>query len=663
MTSLPPLPPPSSPALRELWEQGRQQLRHAGVRISVGLASCGLAAGAGETWAALEQSLPRTGVAAHLVPTGCLGWCQKEPLVEVRLPGGPALVFGRVDGKGAERIADWLAGGEFPAPHVLGYYPASDWLPDGGAVADAVKGTGARVRPAGRAGRLALPGGIPLLWDLPFYRRQLRWAMRNSGLLNPADLGEYVARGGYLALERALERGADWVLDQVSRSGLRGRGGAGFPTGTKWRTARNAAGEEKYVIANADEGDPGAYMDRGLLESDPFAVLEGMTIGALAVGNCRRGFVYVRAEYPLAVERLGAAIAVARRAGLLGHDVLGSGLAFDVDIVRGQGAFVCGEETALLASIEGRMGEPRPRPPFPAEQGLWGRPTVINNVETWANVPLILLMGAEGYRSVGTPGSPGTKVFALVGDVTSTGLVEVPMGLSLRQVVEAIGGGVSRGPRVKAVQTGGPSGGFLPAHLLDARVDYETLAAAGTIMGSGGLVVMGEWTCMVDVARYFLSFTQAESCGKCVPCREGTACMLRTLERICAGRGRAEDPAMLEEWAWAVKDGSLCGLGQTAPNPVLTLLRYFGEELKEHVHERFCRAGVCRELFQFRIVPEACTGCGACLRACPQGAIRGQPRQRHEINQAHCTRCGVCRDSCAFGAVAVERRTGAHVQR
>ncbi|MEW6400117.1 MAG: NADH-ubiquinone oxidoreductase-F iron-sulfur binding region domain-containing protein, partial [Bacillota bacterium] len=348
--------------------------------------------------------------------------------------------------------------------------------------------------------------------------------------------------------------------------------------------------------------------------------------------------------------------AEARKAGLLGSDVLGSGLAFDVEIVRGAGAFVCGEETALLASVEGRIGEPRPRPPFPAEKGLWGCPTVINNVETWANVPLILVAGADLYRGAGTEASGGTKVFSLVGDVTNTGLVEVPMGTPLRHVVEVMGGGLSRGSRIKAVQTGGPSGGFLPAALLDTPVEYESLTGAGTIMGSGGLVVMGERTCMVDMARYFLSFTQAESCGKCVPCREGTALMLQILERICAGESRPDDVRLLEEWAWAAKDGSLCGLGQTAPSPVLTLLRYFADELDEHVRHRFCPAGVCRELFQFRILPQACTGCGACLRACPQGAIIGQPRGAHDIDQGRCTRCGVCRDACSFETIVVEPR-------
>ncbi|MEW6546300.1 MAG: NADH-ubiquinone oxidoreductase-F iron-sulfur binding region domain-containing protein [Bacillota bacterium] len=645
MTAIPTSDRPFSPLLRALREEGLARLAPKVPRVSLGMASCGLAAGARETWDALRAALAGRDTVACLVPTGCLGWCQKEPLVEVRLPGSPALVFGRVTAEAADQVAAWLAGGELPRAHLLGQYPAAD-RSDG------------QTQPTTPDPRFPA-GEIPLIWDLPFYRGQLRWVTRNCGFVNPADLAEYVARGGYLALEKALARGPEWVVEQVTRAGLRGRGGAGFPTGAKWQAARRAPGEQKYVIANADEGDPGAYMDRGLLEGDPFSVIEGMTIGALAVGHCHEGFVYVRAEYPLAVERLETAIAEARKAGLLGENVLGSGFAFEVHVVRGAGAFVCGEETALLASIEGRPGEPRPRPPFPSEKGLWGRPTVINNVETWANVPLILMSGAQLYASVGSEGSKGTKVFSLVGDVSNTGLVEVPMGATLRHMVEVNGGGLSRGTRIKAVQTGGPSGGFLPASLLDLPVDYESLTGAGTIMGSGGLVVMGERTCMVDVARYFLSFTRAESCGKCVPCREGTHRMLQILERICAGGGRPDDVGLLEEWAWAVKDGSLCGLGQTAPNPVLSLLRYFGDELEQHVRDRFCPAGVCRELFRFGIVPETCTGCGACLRACPRGAIGGEPRQPHIIDQARCTLCGVCRDACPFEAIVVEPRSPA----
>jgi len=490
---------------------------------------------------------------------------------------------------------------------------------------------------------------------IPFYRKQKFNVLRNSGIIDPENIDEYIMRGGYRALSRALKMEPMEIIDEVKRSGLRGRGGAGFPTGLKWEFTYKAVGDKKYVVCNADEGDPGAFMDRSILEGDPHAVLEGMLIAARAIGS-DEGYIYCRAEYPLAIKRLKTAIAQAEEYGFVGENILGYGFNFKFNIKEGAGAFVCGEETALLASIEGKRGMPRPRPPFPATSGLWGKPTVINNVETYANIPLILREGGlEEFVKIGTEGSKGTKVFALAGKIRNTGLCEVPMGITLREIIFDIGGGIKGGREFKAVQAGGPSGGCIPAEKLDLPVDYDSLTQAGAIMGSGGLVVMDDRTCMVDLARYFLSFTQKESCGKCIPCREGTKRMLEILERITEGLGKPDDLDRLQELASTIKDSALCGLGQTCPNPVLSTIRYFRHEYEEHINEKFCRSGVCKSLFDYFIDPELCNGCTRCARICPVGAISGERKETHVIDPEICTRCGSCVERCRQEAIKVTR--------
>lgn len=487
--------------------------------------------------------------------------------------------------------------------------------------------------------------------DINFYARQQRLVLHNCGHIDPERIDEYLANDGYSGIEKALKTmSPQEVVEEIKTAALRGRGGAGFPAGLKWQFAASAPGDKKYVICNADEGDPGAFMDRSVLEGDPHAVIEGMLACGYAIGS-DEGYVYVRAEYPLAIKRLQIAIDQARDAGYLGENILGSGFSFDLKIKAGAGAFVCGEETALMNSIEGKRGMPRPRPPFPATSGLWGKPTNINNVETLANVPQILRNGSQWYASMGTENSKGTKVFALTGKVNNTGLVEVPMGITMREIIFDIGGGIQKGKQFKAVQIGGPSGGCLPEELLDLPVDYDSLIEAGAMMGSGGLVVMDEDTCMVDIARFFLSFTQKESCGKCTPCREGTKRMLEILERITAGKGEEGDIERLESLGQVIKDTSLCGLGQTAPNPVLSTLRYFRHEYEAHINDKSCPAGACRNLTIFEIDPEACTGCTLCARNCPTDAISGERKEPHVIDQEECITCGNCYEVCRFDAV------------
>ena len=497
------------------------------------------------------------------------------------------------------------------------------------------------------------------LGDAPFYRGQLRNVLAQCGRIDPTRIGDALARGTYLAAAKALTAmNPDAVIDEVRESGLRGRGGAGFPTGVKWGLCRKAPGDDKYLICNADEGDPGAFMDRALLEGVPHQVIEGMLIAAYAIG-ASHGFIYCRAEYPIAVEHMTEAMKQAREFGLLGENILGSGFNFDIEIRMGAGAFVCGEESALIASLEGQRGTPRPRPPFPAQKGYLGKPTNINNVETFANLPLILGQGQAAYAAVGSGASKGTKIFALAGKVENTGLVEVPMGATLREIVFEIGGGVPDGRVFKAAQMGGPSGGCVPAQFLDLPIDYDSVKNIGAIMGSGGLIVMDDETCMVDVARYFLQFTQSESCGKCVPCRVGTRHMLTILERICAGKGLESDIGELESLAEEIKTNSLCGLGQTAPNPVLTTIRYFRGEYETHIRDKVCPARVCPGLFSYKIIPESCTGCGACLKLCASDAIAGERKKPHVIDQSKCTYCGACYEVCPVSAIAREDPAGA----
>jgi len=590
--------------------------------VLIGAATCGKAAGAFDTIAAFQEQQAKRGLDMTIIQVGCIGVCYKEPVVAIRKQGQPMILYGNVNADGVAHLTEkWL----------LGEDPCTDLA-------------------IGTFGN-QLVNGIPPLSSHPMLGTKPRIILRNCGVIDPTNFNHCLARGGYEGFEKALAWTPQQVIDEVKKAGLRGRGGAGFPTGVKWQICRDQPGDIKYLICNGDEGDPGAFMNRSLIEGDPHAVLEGLLIGGYALGAAE-GYIYIRAEYPLAIERLNLAIEQIRQASLLGKNILDYDFHFDIKIREGAGAFVCGEETALIASVEGKRGMPRARPPFPATSGLWEKPTVINNVETLATVPSIIRMGAEEYARYGTERSKGTKTFALAGKIKNTGLIEVPLGTTLRQIVFDIGGGILKDKELKAVQTGGPSGGCIPAFRLDTPVDYESLTEAGTIMGSGGMIVMDENTCMVDVAHYFLSFTQRESCGNCPPCRVGTWHMLKILERIKAGDGEPMDIERLEKLAHTVKVGSLCGLGQTAPNPVLTTLRYFGDEYLAHITGHRCPAAVCPALITYEVT-DACTGCTLCARLCPSNAIAGERKQKHTINPKACIRCGACHDSCNYNAIIV----------
>jgi len=615
-------------SLREYYSEATDQweaLQASSIPVLyVGTATCGRAAGAGEVIKRLQTEIRNRRSDAKVVEVGCLGLCCFEPLVVVHKPGSPKVCYGNVS---PDRIAAILE------DYVLGNDPCAKWA----------LGT-------------MTPGkldGIGPFNEHPMMTRQVRHVLRNCGVIDPKDMSHYLARDGYRGFLRALELGPEETLNEVKASGLRGRGGAGFPTWRKWQFCRTAPGEPKYVICNADEGDPGAFMDRSVMEGDPHSVLEGMAIGAYVIGAAC-GYIYVRGEYPLAIDNLSVAIEQSRSLGLLGEDILGSDFSFDVEIVRGAGAFVCGEETALIASVQGDIGSPRQRPPYPAQKGLWGKPTNINNVETWSNVPTIIRNGGKQFADIGTERSKGTKVFSLVGKVKNTGLVEVPMGTTMRTIVYDVGGGTQKKRSFKAVQSGGPSGGCIPESLLDLPVDFDKLQEAGAMMGSGGLIVMDERTCMVDVAKYFLAFLVDESCGKCTACREGVAQMHNILKRIVEGDGRDGDIELLERLGAYVKETSLCQLGGTAPNPVLSTIRYFRDEYETHIQEKKCRAGVCKALVRFAIDAETCKGCGLCLRDCPVKAVSGEKKEPHRIDPELCIQCGVCYEDCPFDAVTVE---------
>ena len=613
--------------LKALREEKRREFsskaRDSNTKIVIGVGTCGVAAGARETESAFIDELKIQNISNTTVisETGCMGLCHVEPTIEVFVPGMPSVIYGNVDEKVAREIVKTHILDKTVVTANVFDKPAADIVNENENTSD---------------------------------YKQYRIVLRNCGIIDPEKINEYIARDGYMALEKAVfEMTGDDIINEMKISELRGRGGAGFPTWMKWNFTKQVDAESKYIVCNADEGDPGAYMDRSTLEGDPHSILEAMTIAGYSI-NSNKGYIYIRAEYPLAIERLKIAMKQSRELGLLGDNILGSDFNFDIEIRLGAGAFVCGEETALLESIEGERGMPNPRPPFPAVKGVWGEPTIINNVETWASVPVIINKGGEWFSSIGTEDTRGTKVFALTGKVQNSGLVEVPMGTTLREIIYDIGGGIPNGKEFKAVQTGGPSGGVITKEYLDTPIDYKSLQELGSIMGSGGMIILDEDDCMVDVSKFYLGFTIDESCGKCPPCRVGGRALHNILEKITRGEGVIEDLDRLKAIGATMQEASLCGLGQTSPNPILSTLKYFEEEYIEHISDKKCRAKKCKALITFEVIPDACTGCTLCARKCPVNTISGARKEVHFINQDACIKCGECFDVCNFDAILIK---------
>jgi len=610
------------------------------IKIIVHMGTCGIASGAQIIMDTLHYEIKRKKSEDVIVSiSGCMGLCSREPLITVKIIGQEPIVYQHMDkSKTLEVFNSHIIEGKVVAKYALARgteEQIKQRITNNGKLSD----------------ELVLDNTIPGIEEIPFFTNQEIRVLKNRGIINPEKIEDYISRDGYLGMAKALEEmSPEGIIQEIIDSGLKGRGGAGFPTGIKWRFAARAESKDKFVLCNADEGDPGAYMDRSILEGDPHSVIEGMIIAAKAIG-ANQGYIYCRAEYPLAIKMLKKAINQAKQYGLLGKNILNTGFNFELKIYQGAGAFVCGEETALMRSIEGKRGMPRPRPPFPANAGLWEKPTVLNNVETLANISQIILKGSNWFSNIGTELSKGTKVFALTGDINNIGLVEVPIGTSLHTIIYEIGGGVPDGKKFKTAQIGGPSGGCIPAEHLNVSLDYHTVKQLGAIMGSGGLIAMNEDKCAVDIARFFMEFCHEESCGKCTPCREGTKRILEILTNICEGKGKEGDIELLEEMGETMKDASLCALGQTAPNPVLTTLRYFRDEYEAHIKHKRCPAGVCRNLTKYSINPEKCIGCGLCRKACPTDAISGEKKQYHKIDQNRCIQCGLCFETCKFNAI------------
>ena len=619
---------------RKLSKKGKR------IRITVHMGTCGIASGAQKIMDALTKEIKkRKQKDIAIIASGCMGLCSREPLITVEIFRQEPIIYQYMDKeKMLEVFKKHILEGKVLVDYALARGKEEQ-------IKERIKYNGAL------PDEIVLDESIPGIEEIPFFANQEIRVLKNRGIINPEKIEDYIARDGYMGMVKALTKMTpEDIIQEVINSGLKGRGGAGFPTGIKWRFAAQAESKVKFVLCNADEGDPGAYMDRSILEGDPHTVIEGIIIAAKAIG-AHQGYIYCRAEYPLAIKMLNKAISQTKKFGLLGKNILGSGFNFDLKIYQGAGAFVCGEETALMRSIEGKRGMPRPRPPFPANAGLWEKPTVLNNVETLANISQIILKGSAWFSNIGTEFSKGTKVFALTGDVNNIGLVEVPIGITLGSIINDIGGGVPDGKKFKAAQLGGPSGGCIPAEHLNVSLDYHTIKQLGAIVGSGGLIIMNENNCAVDIARFFMDFCHEESCGKCTPCREGTKRMLEILTNICEGKGKKGDIELLKEMGEVVKDASLCGLGQTAPNPVLTTLRYFRNEYEAHIQHKRCPAGVCHDLIKYSIDLEKCIGCGLCLKACPADAISGEKKQPHKLDQDKCIQCGFCYEICKFKAI------------